>query len=205
MVDGWGLAFGAGPSSDLTRDAQGIFKMTPLQKVAGIGRTLATALANRGIATAEQLAAASPDILLDIPRLGALRAEKLLTAARSAVSGDTEQGLASQDPAEVEASDPPVMKDVGKNKKTPQKESGKPDKKASDKKSKARESKATKSDAKKAEIKKPKKKKSEDDKSKKKAEAKATKAPSSKKAKSTGTKKEAKLSKVKTSKATKKK
>lgn len=183
--------------------------MTPLQKVAGVGRTLATALANRGIATAEQLATASHDVLLDIPRLGALRAEKLLTAARLAVSGDPDQSQTSQDPAAVEDSDPPVMIDVAKDKKTPQKGSTKADKKVSGKKSKAKETKALKAeakkaDAKKAEIKKAVKKKAGDGKSKKKAEAKAEKAASSKKTKSAVAKKDAKPSKTKASKTKKK-
>jgi colicin import membrane protein len=59
--------------------------MTPTSGVSGIGPHLVVSLSKKGILTAEQLAALSPEDLRDIPGIGARRAASLLAAARRAL------------------------------------------------------------------------------------------------------------------------
>ena len=59
--------------------------MTSLLKVSGVGPAMMAALAQKGISTAEDLAVASPEVLLEIPRVGPARVATLLAAAQAAI------------------------------------------------------------------------------------------------------------------------
>ena len=62
--------------------------MIPILNVSGVGPRLATILSEKGITTADQLAATLPAALLEIPGIAAQRAESLLAAANLALEGN---------------------------------------------------------------------------------------------------------------------
>ena len=56
--------------------------MTPIAKLNGVGPSLAEVLQANGLPSVEAVAAAKPDTLMQIPRIGRLRATKLIAEAR---------------------------------------------------------------------------------------------------------------------------
>ncbi len=69
--------------------------MTKLSDIRGIGPALARALSDRGVATPQDLAAARPEALCALPKIGPRRAEALIAAARAALTASG----AAPDPA----------------------------------------------------------------------------------------------------------
>lgn len=66
--------------------------MTSLLEVSGVGPAMMAALAQKGISTAEDLAVASPEVLLEIPGIGPTRVASLYAAAQVALGGEAQQG-----------------------------------------------------------------------------------------------------------------
>ena len=141
--------------------------MIPILDVSGIGPHLAALLAEKGITTAEQLAATLPTALLEIPGIGPQRAQTLLTAATLALKGDPPKPTKARKPSvptaiaiadEVETA--AVKKAKGKKAKAKKKKLKKKAaaKKAAKKKAAAKKATKKKAAAKKATKKKAKKK-----------------------------------------------
>ena len=139
--------------------------MIPILDVSGIGPHLAALLAEKGITTAEQLAATLPTALLEIPGIGPQRAQTLLTAATLALKGDPPKPTKARKPSvptaiadEVETA--AVKKVKGKKAKAKKKKLKKKAaaKKAAKKKAAAKKATKKKAAAKKATKKKAKKK-----------------------------------------------
>ncbi len=170
--------------------------MTPIQKVTGIGPSLAANLEAIGITTVEQLATTSSETLQSIPRLGAQRASGLLADAQKIVAGDDEATFAA--PSSPGASAETMSEVLDETPVKPGKNKG--TKTASDKAAKksATLEKAADKKAKKA-------KKADTEKTAKKVSSKAAKAASDKKSKAEKSpkKKAVKAQKSKAKKATK--
>lgn len=62
--------------------------MTPVTEVRGVGTTIGRALVQGGYKTAEDLAKATPDALIDIPGIGERSAPGLIAAAKLVVPSD---------------------------------------------------------------------------------------------------------------------
>lgn len=159
--------------------------MTALTDIPGVGPTLAALFREHGFDSAEEVASATPAQLMQVPRIGALRAPVLIALARD---------LAKASPApEAAKADAKPMDASSFNPATPGAEDGtKPDR-STKKKTKAKKSKA-------GSKKKSKLEKSKPSKSKKPAKKATAKSADSKKPKSTKKDKSSKKSKPATSK-----
>lgn len=88
--------------------------MIPVIKVRGVGAALAKSLEANGIATAAELAAATPDVLQAVPRIGPARASVLVNAAAEiAVAQPAARAKATQaetTPAPIKSKPPATAK-----------------------------------------------------------------------------------------------
>ncbi|GGH26473.1 Helix-hairpin-helix domain-containing protein [Cribrihabitans marinus] len=78
--------------------------MIPLTDVLGVGESLAHALRSHGFHTARDLAAAKPEDLTAVPRIGSVRAALLIASAREVV-GARGNGAAPGQADELEAAE----------------------------------------------------------------------------------------------------
>ena len=88
--------------------------MIPILDLPGIGPHLASKLTEMGISTAEQFAATSPTVLLEIPGIGARRVETLLEAAQRLIVSAPE-GLPTSRNAPVRVAAPKASRDDRSN------------------------------------------------------------------------------------------
>ena len=123
--------------------------MTALTDIPGVGPTLAALFRDHGFDSAEAVASATPAQLMQVPRIGALRAPVLIALARdlAKVSPAPEAAKADAKPMDASSSNPatPGAEDVTKPDKPTKKKTKAKKSKAGSKKSKHEKSKPSKS------------------------------------------------------------
>jgi N utilization substance protein A len=77
---------------------------TPLERLSGVSEKVMQKLAEHGFTSVEELASLDPDVLTEIPGVGAKTAERIVSSARSWLEGGSAPPLEDVEPQAVEES-----------------------------------------------------------------------------------------------------